>query len=283
MTRDVDDAALMMATLSLPDVRDYASLKYEKLDWIVEPAPLKGLRVGLMMEAGCGVAPTPEVAAAVQRAAKDFEAAGAHVEPLKPFLTQDDARRPRQVLARARAQRHWRPAGRAARSRAAVHPRVGGICGGVFRRRGVSRLRPDTGDAQSGGRGDRAIRLRAVANRADDRFSRRMAVAQPRPAAIRFRISASPSPSICPSSRRHGQLRIRFATACRSGCRSSAVDLTILACWRSRALSRPFGRSRRGRGRSRRRPDRVAARALGVVVGPRKARRSAASNFSRFS
>ncbi len=78
----------MMATLSLPDVRDYASLKYEKLDWIVEPASLKGLRVGLMMEAGCGVAPTPEVAAAVERAAKDFEAAGAHVEPLKPFLTQ---------------------------------------------------------------------------------------------------------------------------------------------------------------------------------------------------
>jgi aspartyl-tRNA(Asn)/glutamyl-tRNA(Gln) amidotransferase subunit A len=89
MTRDVDDAALMMATLSLPDVRDYASLKYEKLDWIVEPAALKGLRVGLLLEAGCGAPPTPEVKAAVERAARDFEAAGAHVEPLKPFLTQD--------------------------------------------------------------------------------------------------------------------------------------------------------------------------------------------------
>ena len=89
MTRDVDDAALMMATLSLPDVRDYASLKYERLDWIVEPAPLKGLRVGLLLEAGCGAPPRPEVKAAVERAAKDFEAAGAHVEPLKPFLTQD--------------------------------------------------------------------------------------------------------------------------------------------------------------------------------------------------
>ena len=89
MTRDAADAALMMATLALPDVRDYASLKYEKLDWAIEPAPLKGLRVGLMMEAGCGVAPTGEVAAAVQRAARDFEAAGAHVEPLEPFLTQE--------------------------------------------------------------------------------------------------------------------------------------------------------------------------------------------------
>ena len=89
MTRDVDDAALMMATLSLPDVRDYTSLKYEKLDWAIEPAPLKGLRVGLLLEAGCGARPTAEVTAAVQRAARDFEAAGAHVEPLKPFLTQE--------------------------------------------------------------------------------------------------------------------------------------------------------------------------------------------------
>jgi Asp-tRNA(Asn)/Glu-tRNA(Gln) amidotransferase A subunit family amidase len=89
MTRDVADAALLMATLSLPDDRDYTSLKYEKLDWANEPATLKGLRVGLLMEAGCGVAPTPEVNAAIQRAAKDFEAAGARVEPLKPFLTQD--------------------------------------------------------------------------------------------------------------------------------------------------------------------------------------------------
>ena len=89
MTRDVDDAALMMATLSMPDLRDYASLRYEKVDWIVEPALLKGLRVGLLLEAGCGAPPTSEVKAAVQRAAKDFEAAGAHVESLEPFLTQD--------------------------------------------------------------------------------------------------------------------------------------------------------------------------------------------------
>ena len=89
MTRDAADAALMMATLSLADVRDYASLRYEALDWKIGPEPLKGLRVGLMIEAGCGARPTPEVSAAVQRAARDFEAAGAHVEPLAPFLTQD--------------------------------------------------------------------------------------------------------------------------------------------------------------------------------------------------
>src|SRR5271157_3907525 len=80
MTRDAADAALMMATLSLPDVRDFASLRYEKLDWAIEPASFKGLRIGLMIEAGCGASPTPEVKAAVERAARDFEAAGAHLE-----------------------------------------------------------------------------------------------------------------------------------------------------------------------------------------------------------
>jgi aspartyl-tRNA(Asn)/glutamyl-tRNA(Gln) amidotransferase subunit A len=89
MTRDAADAALMMATLALPDGRDYSSLKYEKLDWAIEPAPLKGLKLGLMLEAGCGAPPTAEVKAAVERAAGEFETEGAHVELLKPFLTQE--------------------------------------------------------------------------------------------------------------------------------------------------------------------------------------------------
>ncbi len=89
MTRDAADAALMMATLALPDERDYSSLKYEKLDWAIEPAPLKGLKLGLMLEAGCGAPPTAEVKAAVERAAREFETEGAHVELLKPFLTQE--------------------------------------------------------------------------------------------------------------------------------------------------------------------------------------------------
>jgi len=89
ITRDAADAGLMMATLTLPDVRDYASLKYETLDWAVKPAELSGLRVGLLIEAGCGEKPSHEVSAAVERAARDFEAAGARVEPLAPFLTQE--------------------------------------------------------------------------------------------------------------------------------------------------------------------------------------------------
>ena len=42
-----------------------------------------------MLEAGCGVLPSPQVRAAVERAARDFETAGAHVEPLAPFMTQE--------------------------------------------------------------------------------------------------------------------------------------------------------------------------------------------------
>ena len=89
MTRSVADAGLMMATLTLPDTRDFASLEYQPLDWAIRPAAPKGLRIGLTMEAGCGEPPSAEVRAAVERAARDFEAAGARVEPLAPFLTQE--------------------------------------------------------------------------------------------------------------------------------------------------------------------------------------------------
>ena len=89
MTRDVADAGLLMATLTLPDARDYTSLQYEALDWTIRPAALKDLRIGLLLEVGCGDLPGPETRAAVERAARDFEAAGAHVEPLAPFLTQE--------------------------------------------------------------------------------------------------------------------------------------------------------------------------------------------------
>ncbi len=89
MTRKVADAALMMATLSQPDDRDYTSLPPQSLDWRLAPAELRGLRVGLLLEAGCGDAPTRPVRAAVERAARDFAAAGAVVEPIAPFLTQE--------------------------------------------------------------------------------------------------------------------------------------------------------------------------------------------------
>jgi Asp-tRNA(Asn)/Glu-tRNA(Gln) amidotransferase A subunit family amidase len=90
MTRSVADSSLLMAVLSQPDERDYTSLEPQILDWPKRPKNLKGLRIGLLRDAGCGWKPKPEILAAVERAARDFEAAGAVVEPLTPFLTQDN-------------------------------------------------------------------------------------------------------------------------------------------------------------------------------------------------
>ncbi|HSV44761.1 MAG TPA: amidase family protein, partial [Ramlibacter sp.] len=48
---------------------------------------LKGLRVGLLLDAGCGLPVDPQIRAAVEAAAHLFERAGALVAPMKPFLS----------------------------------------------------------------------------------------------------------------------------------------------------------------------------------------------------
>ena len=90
MTRTVADAALMMQVLSRPDARDSMSLPYQEIAWDdfdAAPGSLKGLKIGLLLDAGCGLKVLPEVSTAVEQAAKLFEAAGAIVTPMKPFLT----------------------------------------------------------------------------------------------------------------------------------------------------------------------------------------------------
>ncbi|MBL0729501.1 amidase [Piscinibacter sp. HJYY11] len=88
MTRSVQDAALMMRVLSLPDARDTMSLPYQPISWTQLARPIKGLKIGLMLDAGWGLPVEPEVRAAVEAAASAFAAAGAVVEPLKPFMTR---------------------------------------------------------------------------------------------------------------------------------------------------------------------------------------------------
>ena len=88
MTRSVTDSALMMNVLSHPDTRDHMSLPYEAFDWLNLDRDVKGLRFGLMLEAGCGLPVDPEVTEAVKAAAKTLEQAGAIIEPMKPFLTR---------------------------------------------------------------------------------------------------------------------------------------------------------------------------------------------------
>jgi Asp-tRNA(Asn)/Glu-tRNA(Gln) amidotransferase A subunit family amidase len=88
MTRTVTDAALMMRPLTQPDWRDTTSLPANDIDWDDLHIELRGLRIGLQLEAGWGLPADADTLAAVQAAARAFEAAGAIVEPLGPFSTR---------------------------------------------------------------------------------------------------------------------------------------------------------------------------------------------------
>jgi aspartyl-tRNA(Asn)/glutamyl-tRNA(Gln) amidotransferase subunit A len=88
MTRSVDDAVLAMAVLSLPDARDTMSLPPQAIDWCALDLDVKGLKLGLWLDAGWGLPLDPQVQRAVQAAARAFESAGATVEPVAPFTTR---------------------------------------------------------------------------------------------------------------------------------------------------------------------------------------------------
>jgi aspartyl-tRNA(Asn)/glutamyl-tRNA(Gln) amidotransferase subunit A len=93
MTRSVADAALMMGVLSQPDDRDATRLPHDPgIAWTdLDRLDLKGLRLGLHLDAGWGMAVDPEVRDAVIAVARRFEAEGAIVEPLAPFMTREMA------------------------------------------------------------------------------------------------------------------------------------------------------------------------------------------------
>ena len=91
ITRSVQDAALMMQVLAQPDVRDSMALPPQNIAWkqhAATPESLRGLRLGLLLDAGCGLATAPEVCTAIERAATVFEQAGAIIVPMQPFLTR---------------------------------------------------------------------------------------------------------------------------------------------------------------------------------------------------
>jgi Asp-tRNA(Asn)/Glu-tRNA(Gln) amidotransferase A subunit family amidase len=77
-----------MTVLCRPDVRDTMSLPWQDIAWRALDLDVRGLRIGLWLDAGWGLAVEPEVRVAVVAAARAFEAAGAIVEPLGPFTTR---------------------------------------------------------------------------------------------------------------------------------------------------------------------------------------------------
>lgn len=88
MTRTVDDAARLMAVLSKPDPRDTMSLPPQAIEWLSLDIDVRGLRLGLQLDAGWGLPVDPEVRDIVTAAARAFEREGAIVEPLAPFCTR---------------------------------------------------------------------------------------------------------------------------------------------------------------------------------------------------
>lgn len=89
MTRTVRDAALMMRSLTRPDVRDAMSLPFQDLPWLDLDIDIKGLRIGVMMQAGVGMPLDPEIHACVEAAAKTFANAGAIIEDVPAFVTRE--------------------------------------------------------------------------------------------------------------------------------------------------------------------------------------------------
>jgi aspartyl-tRNA(Asn)/glutamyl-tRNA(Gln) amidotransferase subunit A len=88
MTRTVEDAALAMSVLTRPDARDTMSLPWQDIAWRDLEVDLRGLRLGLWLDAGWGTPVAPDVRAAVEAAAGAFERCGAIVEWVPPFTTR---------------------------------------------------------------------------------------------------------------------------------------------------------------------------------------------------
>jgi len=90
MSRTVTDAALLMNILTKPDPRDYMALPYDARDWTETlVAEVRGKRLGLLMEIGAGATPQPAVRRAIEAAARTFEEAGAVVERVESFVTEE--------------------------------------------------------------------------------------------------------------------------------------------------------------------------------------------------
>ncbi len=89
MTRSVRDAALMMRELARSDWRDTMSLPTQDIPWLDLARDVKGLKLGLWLDAGIGMKLAADVKLAIEAAAQGFAHAGAQIVPMAPFLTRE--------------------------------------------------------------------------------------------------------------------------------------------------------------------------------------------------
>jgi aspartyl-tRNA(Asn)/glutamyl-tRNA(Gln) amidotransferase subunit A len=147
MTRTVEDAALAMALLVAPDWRDHMSLPPATIAWQALDLDLKGLRIGLMLDAGVGAPIEPEVAQAVNRRRLGLRGGRRDRRALRALPDPRDAGWPGPLLAHAFAERPANPAAKSGGARPALHSGLGSRRRGCGRLGGLSRLQPDPADA----------------------------------------------------------------------------------------------------------------------------------------
>jgi aspartyl-tRNA(Asn)/glutamyl-tRNA(Gln) amidotransferase subunit A len=84
MTRSVEDAALMLNVLSLPDVRDWHALPFDTRDYRIGLNDgVRGLHIAYSADLGYAKV-DPEIKILVEKAVKTFAQLGAHVEKQDP-------------------------------------------------------------------------------------------------------------------------------------------------------------------------------------------------------
>lgn len=89
LSRTVSDLAWTMEIISRPDHRDYTALAPADIGWIDLQRDVTGLRVGLHLDAGAGMALEGETRAAVAAVGSLFERGGAVVEEIPAFLGEN--------------------------------------------------------------------------------------------------------------------------------------------------------------------------------------------------
>lgn len=86
IARTVADLAAAMEVVARPDVRDYTSLPPADIAWEDLDVDPSGLRIGLHLDAGAGIAVDPVIRLAVTAAADRFADAGAEIVEVPGFI-----------------------------------------------------------------------------------------------------------------------------------------------------------------------------------------------------
>jgi aspartyl-tRNA(Asn)/glutamyl-tRNA(Gln) amidotransferase subunit A len=91
LTRSVEDAAILMNLITLPDARDFTALEYRQCDYVAAlKQPVVGTRVGLLRHLGFGLPSSNEVTSPVARAAALLEHAGCRVQEIELSFDRAD-------------------------------------------------------------------------------------------------------------------------------------------------------------------------------------------------